>query len=70
MSEQISFLAPTEPETRGHSRFAECRRRVAEGCGGHHELGPVVAGFPIVQWICCADCPNRAEMNPTPRGKP
>ena len=48
-------------------RFAICRERSAPtlpdgGCGGHHERGPVLAGHPIIRWICCADCPARSEV--------
>jgi hypothetical protein len=36
------------------------RRRVADGCGGHHAQVPEFAGHPIWQWVCCADYPCRA----------
>lgn len=47
--------------------FALCRERVAPhgtsvGSGGHHEPGPVIAGYPVMRWICCADCPARHEV--------
>jgi hypothetical protein len=64
MSERLSFLAPTEPPVKGDARFAECRQRVTNGCGGHHELGPEFAGIPITRWLCCDTCPNRGELNP------
>lgn len=64
MSEQLSFLQPAEPPIVGAERFAECRVRIAAGCGGHHELGPLFASLPINLWVCCNDCPNRAELNP------
>jgi hypothetical protein len=44
------------------NEFAVCRERSIGGCGGHHERGPVVAGCPIVRWICCADCPARSQV--------
>lgn len=37
-------------------RFGLCRQRVAAGCGGHHEHGPLFAGSPIDRWHCCPDC--------------
>lgn len=67
MSEQLSFLSSPEPAIRGDQRFDECRRRVPQGCGGRHERGPLFAGLPIAVWVCCADCPSRDELNPTPR---
>lgn len=63
MTEQLSFLAPdTQPVVKGAERWAECRARITQGCGGHHARGPVVAGFPLVQWHCCDACPVRAEV--------
>lgn len=65
---QLPGLPPPPPLKPGaahvESRFAECRRRVAAGCGGHHEPGPVVAGYPMVVWRCCESCPNRSDLNP------
>jgi hypothetical protein len=45
------------------SRLDECHRRFAAGCGGHHELDCIVAGLPIVGWMCRPDCPNREECS-------
>lgn len=45
------------------SRFAECRIRVADGCGGHHEAGPLLGAFRLAIWLCCDDCPNRDEIH-------
>lgn len=66
MSEQpflpgVPVLVPAEKCT---NRFDECRQRAASGFGGHHRTGPVFAGFPIVEWVCCDGFPNRAELNP------
>jgi hypothetical protein len=57
-------MSPEQQRVKGDPRFAECRRRVVEGCGGHHEAGPLLAGLPILRWVCCADCPNWDELNP------
>lgn len=43
-------------------RFAECRERTLQGCGGHHEQAEIKAGYPVLRWICCADCPARNEV--------
>lgn len=63
MGEQLSLL-PIDPGpvVKGGERFAECRQGVEGGCGGHHESGPLLAGFPIARWVCCADCPVRSEV--------
>lgn len=65
MSEQLSFLASApapKPALKGAEHFSECRARVEADCGGHHEMGPLFAGRPIVRWICCAACPVRGEV--------
>ena len=64
MSEQLSFLPPNpvRPAIKGSERWAECRRRVALACGGHHSQGALFAGRPVMRWICCADCPVRGEV--------
>ena len=51
------------------ARFAECRRRVGEGCGGTHVRGPQVADSWFWYWKCCRDCPDRAELNPSWAGE-
>lgn len=67
MAEQLPLFETAEPveaaAVRGDRRFAECRRRVPLGCGGHHDAG-VLAGMPWVFWLCCKTCPNRHELNP------
>jgi hypothetical protein len=45
------------------SRFAECRLRVADGCGGAHIAGEEWEGARLMHWVCCPDCPNRDEIN-------
>lgn len=64
MSEQLSLsgIAPTEPAVAGAERFAECRRRVSDGCGGHHSQGALWHGAFVRVWVCCGDCPNRDEF--------
>ncbi len=52
------------------SRFADCHARIAKGCGGHHEEGPLFAGRPITIWICCPSCPHRQELNGMPPDRP
>jgi len=66
MSEQLSFLSPlpAAAPVAAASRFAVCHQRDADGCGGRHAQGPEFAGRPIWRWVCCADCPHRAELNP------
>ena len=66
MTEQLNLLLDTPDSTivSGADRFAECRKRVAQRCGGHHEKGPLFAGLHISRWRCCTDCPNKAELNP------
>lgn len=63
MSEQLSLLAPdAAPVVKGTERWAECRRRVALACGGHHSQGALFAGRPVMVWISCAECPVRGEV--------
>jgi hypothetical protein len=68
MTDQLPLFEPAqsvEPAAvRGDQRFAECRRRVPLGCGGHHYVGPQFAGMPVFMWFCCPTCPNRDELNP------
>jgi hypothetical protein len=66
-----SEKAMKQPAPKEESRFAECRRRVAAGCGGKHIDGKEFAGGTFSHWICCPDCPNYAETNsPTRQPKP
>ena len=61
---QLSFLdEEIDAAVKGCAeRFALCRDRVAQGCGGHHAPGQIFAGLPVSRWICCADCPVRSEV--------
>ena len=67
MSAQLSLagIAQTEPTpVAGAERFAECRRRVAAGCGGRHVPGQMWRGSIVARWVCCDGCEHRAELNP------
>lgn len=69
MTDQLSppGIALPAPDIICAERFDECRRRVAEGCGGCHKQGPEFSGLLIWRWVCCTDCPNRTELNPWSR---
>lgn len=65
VTEQLDLLVPNAAEPKaGADRFHECRRRVSSGCGGHHEPGELWQGSRFMNWVCCADCPDKAELNP------
>jgi hypothetical protein len=48
MSERLSLLPePKQAGSSGAEHMFTYRRRVADGCGGHHAQGPEFAGHPI-----------------------
>jgi hypothetical protein len=48
------------------ARMAECRLRVAKGCGGHHEQGPFWRGAYFFLWVDCESCPAAAARERAP----
>jgi hypothetical protein len=61
MSDQpLDLFGDSLPAKLTGSRLDACKV-----CGkGRHEVGPMFAGYPIMVWVCCDDCPNIAELNP------